>query len=606
MPPTPRSPDNQTAVTAPKLLGRLTKHVSPRRRRQFFVVLALMLIGAASEILTLGAVVPFISLMADPEIAYDYPLLQRLFQSAGWNRPNDIVLPMTALFLALVLLATGMRLLLLWVSNRYVFAFGYDIGVNLYRRVLEQPYSFHVSNNTSETIAAVNKVQFLISGVLKPIMEGLIALVLSVAIVAALLLVNTVAILTAAGAFIICYALIAGFVRLRLRKNGALISEAQTERVRFVQEGLGAIRDVILDNSQDIYTRTFARSDQKLRRAQANNQFLNQIPRYLIEAIGIFLIIGLALYLSLKAGGLMGALPTLGALALGAQRLLPLMQKIYGAWSRITGNQQVFIDVLELLELPTEVEQDSGTVSRVHFERNIQLDRVTFRYGRDDQPVLQDLSLSIAKGSRVGIAGPTGSGKSTLVDIIMGLLTPTGGRLLVDGTPVENRNRRAWQNRISHVPQSIFLADATIAENIAVGVPFKQIDMGRVRHAARCARIDEHIESRPLGYRATVGERGVQLSGGQRQRIGIARAIYRRADLLVLDEATSALDMETEAAVIDRVTSDEPGVTILMIAHRLDTLATCDRVIRLRSGQVAADGSYEEVIGRSGRALHQA
>ena len=587
------------------LLQRLIPHISPKRRKQFFVILALMLIGAGSELLTLGAIVPFISLMADPEMAYSYPLLQDLFQAAGWNQPDDIVLPMTALFLALVLVATGMRLLLLWVSNRYVFAFGYDIGVGLYRRVLDQPYNFHISVNTSEMIAAVNKVQFLITGVLKPVMEGLISLLLSIAIIAALLLVDPITTLTAAGAFVLCYALIAWIVRLRLRRNGIRIASAQTERIRFVQEGLGAIRDVILDNSQGIYTRVFARSDQALREAQAKNQFLSQAPRYLIEAIGILLIIGLALFLTLQSGGLMGALPVLGALALGAQRLLPLMQSIYGAWSRITGNQQVFVDVLELLELPPRTDKHDSGRDKVPFERCIELDSISFCYDRSGDAVLHSLSLSIARGTRLGIAGPTGSGKSTLVDIIIGLLTPNTGRLLVDGIPVDDRNRRSWQDRISHVPQSIFLADATIAENIAVGVPFDRIDMDRVRYAARCASIDDFILSRPLAYRATVGERGVQLSGGQRQRIGIARAIYRRADLLVLDEATSALDMQTEAAVIDRIASAESGVTIIMIAHRLDTLATCDRVVKLESGRIVADGSFEEVIGHSNRTIHQ-
>ena len=577
-----------------QMLREFTTHISARRRKQFVLVIALMLVGAAAELLTLGAVIPFVSLMADPEAAFQFPLLQQFFSAIGWRDPDVIVLPMTLLFLAMVAVAAAIRLLLLYVSNRYVFALGYDIGVSLYRRVLDQPYSYHIQQNTSETIAAINKVQAVLGGAVKPVMEGLIAIVLAAAILAALLWIDPLATLAAALIFTVLYIGIGFLTRFRLKSNSRKIASAQTDRVRCVQEGLGSIRDVKLDDSQDEYVRTFSRVDRKLRTAQANNNFLKQSPRYIIEAVGTFLIIGLAWFLSHQAGGLVAALPVLGALALGAQRLLPLLQKIYNGWSRLTGNHQIFADVLKLLSLPLSERSMAGTAS-IPFQREIRLRGIGFHYPSADEQVLTHIDLEIPRGSRIGVVGPTGSGKSTLIDIIMGLLEPTEGQLMVDGRQIDASNRRAWQDHIAHVPQHIFLTDATIAENIALGIPKSRICMERVAQAARYAQIADFIEASPAGYQSRVGERGIQLSGGQRQRIGIARAIYRQADVLVLDEATSALDADTEDRVMTQLDFDDGGLTIIMIAHRTQTLKRCDRVIQLDAGNIQGDGTYEQL-----------
>ncbi len=579
-----------------KMLRDFVPHVSSRRRKQFGLLMLLMLIGAGAELVTLGAVIPFIALMADPESAFEFPYLQQLFTTLGWRDPDAIVLPMTLLFLVLVSLATFVRLLLLFAMNRFVHALGYDIGVRLYNRVINQPYSFHITRNTSEVIAAVSKVQVVLKGAVSPVMDGLISITIALAIVTALILIEPVATLTAAGLFVTMYVLIAVFIRWRLKRNGKRIAAAQTERVRCVQEGLGGIRDILLDNSQQHYTQSYARVDRRLRTAQANTALLKKAPKFLIEWVGITLIIGLAFFLSMTTGGLIAALPVLGALALGAQRLMPLLQKIYDAWARMTSSHQMFADVLELLELPMTA-AESGTANKLDFQREIRLEEIGFHYPRAEQRVLENIDLVIPRGTRVGIIGPTGSGKSTLVDIIMGLLVPDRGRLLIDGIPVTEDNRRAWQNHISHVPQHIFLADASIAENIAIGVPKKRIDRERVIAAARAARIHDYIESRPGQYDARVGERGIQLSGGQRQRIGIARAIYRQADVLVLDEATSALDNDTESAVMACIDDLGEELTVLMIAHRLTTLRNCDLIVALEKGRIRQVGNYRQVLG---------
>jgi ABC-type multidrug transport system fused ATPase/permease subunit len=578
------------------MLGRFMPFVPRRRRRQFFLLALLMLVGAGAELVTLGAVLPFITLLADPSRAFEYPVLQQVFTTLGWRNPDNLVLPMTATFLGIVAVATGIRLLLTYASNRFVFALGYDIGVQLYRRVLNQPYSFHISRNTSEIIAAINKVQMVVTRVLLPLIQGTVAIVLSSFLLAGLMIVDAAVALTAIASFTVFYALVMVFMRSRLRANSQRIAWAQNERVRAVQEGLGAIRDVILDGGQPHYIRHFATVDNKLRTSQAANAFIGQAPRFVLEFIGISLIVGLALVLSASGDGLSAALPTLGALALGAQKLLPLLQQIYNSWSRVLGNRQIFADILDLLSLPNDCAgQRIASSSRRQFENAISFDGVCFRYVSDGSPVLQDVTFRIPKGARVGVVGRTGSGKSTCMDILMGLLEPTEGRIVVDGHIIDRENRQSWQNRIAHVPQNIFLADASIAENIAFGVPKGEIDSDRVREAAEKAQIADHIESTADGYETRVGERGVQLSGGQRQRIAIARALYKRAAVLVLDEATSALDDETEKELIRCISSVGNDVTVVMVAHRTTTLRNCDFILKFEAGRCSEPLRFEQL-----------
>jgi ATP-binding cassette subfamily B protein len=311
------------------------------------------------------------------------------------------------------------------------------------------------------------------------------------------------------------------------------------------------------------------------------------------------LIAALAYFLSLRAGGIATALPVLGALALGAQRLLPTLQQIYNAWASIAGSHASLIDTIALLDqpLPTELLQPAPAPLRL--KDDIRFDAVRFRYTSEGPWVLDGVNLTISKGTRVGFVGSTGSGKSTSLDILMGLLMPTEGELLVDGQPISGNRLRAWQPSIAHVPQSIFLSDTTLAENIAFGVPREAIDLDRVQQAARQAQIADFIESSPKGYQAYVGERGIRLSGGQRQRIGIARALYKQASVLVFDEATSALDNSTEQSVMDAIEGLNRNLTILMIAHRLTTVKRCDMIVELEQGRVVAHGTYEELLRSS-------
>jgi ATP-binding cassette subfamily B protein len=312
----------------------------------------------------------------------------------------------------------------------------------------------------------------------------------------------------------------------------------------------------------------------------------------------MILIASLAYSLAGDPSGIASAIPVLGALALGAQRLLPVMQQSYASWSYIRGGQATLGDALDLLDQPLPNHADALTLSAIPFKHSITLNNLAFKYTANTPWVLQSgLNLSIPKGSRIGLIGSTGSGKSTLLDILMGLLQPTQGSMSIDGVNINNQNYRGWQAHIAHVPQAIFLSDSTVAENIAFGEPAEQIDYRRMIQAAQKAQISDTIESWTNKYNTAVGERGVRLSGGQRQRIGIARALYKRADVIVLDEATSALDDRTERAVMRSIENLGDDVTVIIVAHRLTTLKSCTQIVELEDGRIKRSGSYQNIIG---------
>jgi ABC-type multidrug transport system fused ATPase/permease subunit len=508
-----------------------------------------------------------------------------------------VVLPLTVAFAAAALFAGGIRILLLWVGNRLAFASGADLGIEVYRRTLYQPYRVHLARNSSEVISGItNKVNGVVFEVLLPLLTLVSSTLLLLAIMLALIAIDPVVASVSAVGFGVSYALITWMSRRRLHRNSQRIAQEQTQVLKALQEGLGGIRDVLLNGTQPVYCDIYRQADYKLRCAQGNNVFIGGSPRFVMEALGMVLIAALAFALSRQVGGIATALPVLGALAIGAQRLLPALQHIYSAWTSIAGSNASLADTIELLDQPQPENMLQPAPAPLLFQKDIQFKVVRFRYANDVPWVLGCLNLTIPKGSRVGFVGSTGSGKSTTLDLLMGLLTPTEGELLVDGQPISGNRLRAWQQSIANVPQSIYLADTTMAENIAFGVPLEAIDLDRVRQAARQAQIADFIENRPDGYMAYVGERGIRLSGGQRQRIGIARALYKQASVLVFDEATSALDNATEQSVMDAIEGLSSDLTILLIAHRLTTVRRCDTIVELEHGHVVAQGTYEHLM----------
>jgi len=545
-----------------------------------------MVAGAFLDVISLGSVFPFIGVLTAPETVFSMPMVQDIAGFMGITRADQLVLPLTLIFISVALLAGAFRLLVLWTNNRFAYAAGHDLSVLLYQATLYQPYHVHVSRNSSEVIGGVGKVDSTIT-ILFQALTMANAILVSLAIFATLMVIKPLITGLMFLGFCFCYASVAWVTRRRLYKNSRCSALEASRRIKVLQEGLGGIREVLLNGSQLFYVDIYRHSDWSLRHAQGGNTFLAGCPRFVVEALGMVLIAMLAYGLSLQAGGLRPAMPLLAALALGAQRLLPALQQIYIAWAVIRGSQANLNDVLALIEQPLPEEALCAPPAPLDFRYEIQFEDVCFRYTRNGPWVVNDLNLRIAKGARVGFVGITGCGKSTTLDLLMGLLQPTSGRIMVDGLPLRGERLRAWQRTIAHVPQNIFLSDTTLAENIAFGEPPEAIDMERVRQATRQAQIAEFIESSPKGYYTMTGERGIHLSGGQRQRLGIARALYKQARVLVFDEATSALDNTTEREVMDAIEGLGRGLTILIIAHRLSTVSRCGMIVQLDQGKMA-------------------
>ena len=587
-------------MTLSNLLIRLGHHLSRRRYRQFMVLIGMVFVSAFAEVVSLGAVLPFIGILTSPDLVFNHPIVSDIVLALGITSADQLVLPLTVAFVTAALIAGAIRILVLWASTRIAYASGADLGIESYRRTLYQPYQMHVSRNSSSVISGItNKINNVVAFVLLPLLTLISATVLLVAIIIVLIVIDPMVASVAAVTFGTSYALITWMSRRRLHHNSQRIAAEQTQVIKALQEGLGGIRDVLLDGTQPVFCDTYRQADQPLRRAQGNNIFIGGIPRFIMETLGMVLIAALAYNLSKQVGGIATALPVLGALVVGAQRLLPALQQIYNSWASIAGNHASLVDVIELLDQPLVAELVQPADAPLLLKKDIQFKGVRFRYTNDDPWVLDNFNLVIAKGTRVGFVGSTGSGKSTTLDLLMGLLIPTEGELLVDGQPISGKRAREWQRSIAHVPQSIYLADSTLAENVAFGVAPENIDLDRVRQAARKAQIADFIDSSPEGYQAYVGERGIQLSGGQRQRIGIARALYKQASVLVFDEATSALDTTTEQSVMDAIEGLSSDLTILLIAHRLTTVQRCDIIVELEHGRVVAQGTYEQLLQNS-------
>jgi len=568
-------------------LAQLWRLIEPRQRRALLLLLVLAIIGALAEVTTIGVVVPFLALLAaDPSQGYA-SLIEPFFNALGTANARQQLVAATSLLCLAAFVSGVLRILLARRASDFAAAFGHRLSVGLQRRMLMQPYSWHVRHHSSEQLATIEKAQLVTLAVVLPLVQTVAASILGLFVLAALVWIApflTVAALVTLGGI---YFAIGVFARKRLDFHSSRIDDALDRRIRIVQEGLGGIREVILDGAQDEVVDRFRAPDAQLARSRADAAFVTSVPRYLIESLGITIIAVLAYSLSQREGGLIAALPVLGALALGAQRLLPVMQQLYTGWTSFAANSAIVDDVVRRLSLP--VPPAAPNIVPLRFEHGVEFRGVSFSYEDRTHHAVKDLNFVVPHGSRVALLGPTGSGKTTTADLLMGLLEPTAGSILVDDVPLTDANRQSWRANVAHVPQMLFLSDTTIARNIAINA---EPDMDRVREAAAMAQLDDFVASLPRGFETRVGERGVQISGGQRQRLAIARAIYKATPVLVFDEATSALDSATEEAVLSAIDGlKRIGRTIIIIAHRASTTVRCDQVLRLDNGRLVEDSS---------------
>lgn len=558
-----------------------------------------MLLSSVSEIISLGAVVPFLSVLVAPEFIFENKSAKILIDLFNISSPQELVLPITIFFIIVTICSGLMRLFFLRLSLNLAYSTGADFTSKAYELTLLQPYSVHISRNSSEVInVVVSKVNSTINGTLMPALVLLGSSFLILVSFAFLVYIQPYATIFAILLFGIIYFVIMILSKNKLLSNGKVMSVEHNRVIKLLQEGMGGIRDVIINSTQSYYSSRYRKSDKKLRNAQALNMFIASYPRYLIETIGIILLSFGAYLLINNSNGIIDYIPIIGLLAVSAQRLLPEIQKIFSSWALLNGSKANVTDTLKFLNQSKPVSNNDINY-HLPFQNEIFIKDVFFKYSNSDPWVLKGINFSIKKGERIGIIGSTGGGKSTLTDIILCLLKPSKGEILIDKNPLSLSNYASWQKNIAHVPQTIFLSDGDITENIAFGIDKNKIDHKLVEDCARRSSLLSSIESWPRKFNTIVGERGVKLSGGQRQRIGIARALYKKANVFVFDEATNALDTKTEDDVINSIYNLGSELTIIMIAHRLSTLKGCSKIIRIDKGVISKIGNYKEMVVKS-------
>lgn len=559
-----------------------------RQKYKFIRIVLMLLVVSVAEVVSIGSMIPFLTIIVSPDTMVSNGKFSYLSNIIPINSNGEARLFVTLLFCFCVIVAGLLRIYYSNLCANFSYAAGADVSSKIFEHTLCRPYLSHTSENSSSIISGITlKTNSVISGIIYPIISIISSITMMIFFMLGLVYLDPITALLTVLVFGGAYVFVFLKVKSVLVKNSLVISNESTRVIKCLQESLGGIRDVIIDSTQKYFCDEYAVSDRKLREAQATNQILYTGPRFAVESIGMISISMLAYVLLQGDKGIEYVLPIVGVLALSAQKTFPLMQQLYSSWSNIKGTTSILYDVANLLTFPViSFELDNSKNKKIRLSREISINSLSFKYPGQESLVLNDISFKIMKGERVGVIGKTGSGKSTLIDIIMGLIQTEVGEFCVDQVKIDNFNCNRWQSNVSHVPQSIFLADKSIAENIAFGVPKHLIDYERVEKSSTKAQLKEFINGLDDGFETMVGERGVRLSGGQRQRIGIARALYKESQLIVLDEATSALDDETERNVMHSIYSLSNDITVIIIAHRLSTLQECDYIIKLENGGV--------------------
>jgi len=587
-----------------KMIRQLFSLLSPRQVKQFYILQVLVVVMAFTELLGIASIAPFMALVGDISILEKSNVFAELYQMSGLTDPMDFVFYTGLLVLVALTVSTLVSMFTIWKLSLYGASVGIEIADRLYAYYMQEDWQFHASGSSAQLTKQVStEAMRITNGIVQPLMQMNAKVVLAVLISVSILIYNPVVAIVGLLIFALAYFLLYKLVRNKLVSNGQKISQVSTARFRLMNEGFGGIKDVLLLNRSHDFIERFEESGTIYARALGLNAGISQVPRYFMELIAFGSMIGLVLLLIKWHDGNLGAvLPILAVYALAAFKLLPALQQIYSSVAQIKGNIAAFEAVKGDLERSLNYKDSipEATIPiRKELKEKITLNDIKFGYPGKSKPAVNGVTMTIPANSVVGLVGSTGSGKSTLIDLLLGLLTPQSGRLTIDDICITTENKRAWQDTLGFVPQSIFLSEGSIAENIAFGLPVADIDIEQVNKTLKLAHLTELVEQLPDGVNTKVGERGVQLSGGQRQRIGIARALYHEAEVLVFDEATSALDGITEKIIMDAIHDFSGQKTIVMIAHRLKTVQKCDIIYLMDQGKIVDQGTYQELLEKN-------
>ena len=586
-----------------KLINQLFTLLTPNQRKRFYGLQVLVVLMAFAEIVGVASIIPFMALVGDMSLLQQDTLIAQVYQASGITSETHFVFLLGVVVLIMLFISAMISMYTTWRLSIFATIVGTEIADRLYSHYLKQGWLFHASGSSAQlTKKIANETTRITGQVLLPLMQMNARIALALFMSIAIFAYDPKVAITGLALFAIAYVILYKIVRKRLQRNGKAISEVLEQRFRLMNEGFGGIKDVLLLGRNGDFIQRFNQTGQTLAYSQGTNTALSQVPRYFMELVAFGLMVALVLYLIANHKGNLGMiLPILSVYALAGFKLLPAFQQIYASIAQIKGNISAFESIRQDLndskqQNKTHIKPKSKQTENLHPKDTLELDSITFTYPGKTHPAINNLNMIIPANSVIGIVGPSGSGKSTLIDILLGLIEPQQGSLKIDGKTINDQNRRSWQNTIGFVPQSIYLSEGTIAENVAFGIPANEINLEQVNKALKLAHLDELVQSLEDGINTRVGERGVQLSGGQRQRIGIARALYHEADVLVFDEATSALDGITEKVIMEAIHDFTGSKTIIMIAHRLKTVKKCDQIFIIENGNTVDSGTFEGLI----------
>ncbi len=583
------------------MITKLLALLSRSERNSVQLLMLMILVMTFLDVLGVASILPFTTVLVNPELIYNNNILNTVFnlsKGIGVNTVEQFLFILGVLVFILLFVSLAFKALTIYMQNRVILMLEYSIGKRFVEGYLHQPYSWFLSRNSADLGKNIlSEVQIVINSGMLPMITLIAQSAVAVALLIMLLLIDPLLAISVILFLILTYASIFAVVSNWLKRLGKERSQANKERFSVISETFSAAKEVKVGGLEETCIKRFSKPAEIYARGQTTARVIALMPRFALEAIVFGGMLLLILFLMTQKGSFTSAIPIIALYAFTGYRLMPALQQVYASITQLRFVRSAVENLYKDLNSLKISQNKTSVISPLKLKESIHLEGVSFCYPKATSSVLNGINIKVNVNNRVGIVGATGSGKTTIVDVILGLLKPQEGYLIVDSQQITNENSQQWQRAIGYVPQNIYLADDTVAANIAFGASYKDMNQNAIETAARNANIHEFIiKDLPEGYATKVGERGVRLSGGQRQRIGIARALYQKPQVLILDEATSALDNLTEQLVIEKINNLGYDITIIIIAHRLSTLRGCDKIYLIEHGEVKASGSYEKLI----------
>ena len=594
-----------------KQIFKIFSVLEKKQQKKIIYLQILILLTSCMEVISLFAIAPFISILADFDLIYKEGYISDIYNYFDFQSPKNFLFVFALFFLSILLISSLIHMLTIWIVSTNSIKMGTTLGNRLFSFYLNQEWLFHVKSNSAQLINKIAQESDRITlGIIQPAMMINAKIAVSFFLIIAMIIYNPLVALIVGIILGISYLLIFSYVKNTVLKNGKIVSQTQESRYKLMSEGFGGVKEVLISGRQNFFSNSFENNSNHWADAVGKNQAIGQLPRYIVELIAFSIIVGFVVYLTSKQNenNFNAIFPVLSIYALGGIKLLPAFQAIFSHLTAIKANIHAYENIKEnLIEAKKQAFKKPIIISEtkpleMEFNNELKFKNVNFKYLDDEQKNsfnLTNLNFSIKKKHTIGIVGRSGSGKSTIIDLIAGLILPDSGEILIDNKMIDENNKIFWQKNISLVSQSIYLADTSIKENIAFGIPFHEIDNEKIRSTVEMSQLTDFVNQLPNGIDTIIGERGVQLSGGQRQRIGIARSLYADSNLIIFDEATSSLDGLTEEAVIKSINNIQNIKTVVIVAHRLASVKNCHIIYFIDKGKIVDSGTFDELINKN-------